>query len=85
MKNTLRIEVMSTDRPLTENEQNAFRAQLQHLMGLNGIESMCIEAENLYVEFNPDFFNLDSFKQVLTDIGFPLERHVRMASFHYAV
>jgi len=85
MKNTFRLEVMSTERALTEKEQNEFREQLEHLMKLNGIISMCLEAENLYVEFKPDIFNLESFKLVLTDIGFPLERNVKLASFHYAV
>ncbi|MCF6171327.1 MAG: hypothetical protein L3J66_10155 [Bacteroidales bacterium] len=85
MKNTLRIEVLGANRPLTVKEQNDFRAKLQHYMEPNGIVSMCLEAGNLYVEFNPGIFKPELFKQILTDIGFPLERHIVPVSFHFAV
>ncbi len=85
MKNTFRLEIISTDGILTQRKQKAYRAQLEQLMKLKGIVSICLEAENLYVEFRPGIFDLEAFKQVLRDIGFPMRQQVNLASFHYAV
>ncbi|HDO27983.1 MAG TPA: hypothetical protein ENH02_07685 [Bacteroidetes bacterium] len=85
MKNTFSLEVMNTERVLTENEQHAFRMQLKHVMKTDGIISLCLDDENLYVEIEPDIFNLDAFKLILTNIGFPVARDIKLASFHYAV
>ncbi len=85
MKNTFRLEVMNTERVLTQNEQQAYRMQLKHLMKIDGIISLCLDNKNLYVEIEPDIFNLDAFKLILTNIGFPVARDVKLASFHYAV
>lgn len=85
MKNTFRLEVMNTNRVHTNNEQKSFRGHLEQLLKLNGMISMCLEAENLYVEFNPKLFNLASFKSALKSIGFPLKQDLRLAAFHLAV
>jgi hypothetical protein len=85
MKNTFKLEVINADRVLTSEEQKSYRLQLKQLLKLKGLVSMCLEAESLYVEFNPKYFNLGSFKSVLSDIGFPLNQDIKLASYHYAV
>jgi len=85
MKNTFRLEVLNTERVLTNDEQHAFRMKLKHLLKMDGIISLYLDDENLYVEIEPGVFNLDAFKLILTNIGFPVAGNVKMASFHYAV
>jgi hypothetical protein len=85
MKNTFHLEVLNTDRVLTSAEQHKFRARLKKLLKLDGLISMCLETERLYVEFDPLLFSLGSFKSVLSDIGFPLKQDLKLASYHYAV
>jgi len=85
MKNTFRLEVLNTERVLTNDEQHTFRMKLKHLLKMDGILRLCLDDENLYVEIEPGVFNLDAFKSILTNIGFPVARNVKMASFHYAV
>jgi hypothetical protein len=85
MKNTFKLEVLNTKRVLTRNEQNKFRQHLKPLLKLNGLVSMCLEAESLYVEFNPELFDIATFKLVLSDINFPLDHKAKIASYHYAV
>lgn len=85
MKNTFNLEVINTDRMLTSAEQQKFRARLKKLLKLDGLISMCLETESLYVEFNPQLFSLGSFKSVLSDIGFPLKQDLKLAAFHYVV
>ncbi|MBK5210306.1 MAG: hypothetical protein JJE44_12515 [Flavobacteriaceae bacterium] len=80
MKNSFKLKILKTSKTLTTEEQNAFRLKLQPLLKLDGIMSLCLEAEELYVEFNPTFFNLDSFKFILTDLGFPLEHEIKLVS-----
>nr|NQU90290.1 hypothetical protein [Bacteroidota bacterium] len=85
MKNTFKLEVMNTQLILTKIEQDAFKVHLKHLLKSKGMISMCVEAENLYVEFNPKLFNLESFKSDLKDIGFPLKQDINLAALHIAV
>ena len=85
MKDTNRLKVMKTEKALTKKEQIAFRSRLKRLLKLEGMISMCLESHNLYVEYNPKRFNIESFKSVLNDIGFPHKQELNVASFHYAV
>ncbi len=80
MKNSFNLKILKTNKTLTTEKQNAFRLKLQPLLKLDGIMSICLEAEELYVEFNPVSFNLDSLKLILKDIGFPLEHEIKLVS-----
>lgn len=73
MKNSLNLEILKTNKKLTIEEQNTFRQKLKPLLNVSGIMALCLEDKELYVEFNPTLFKLDSFKQSLMKAGFPLE------------
>jgi len=76
MKNSFNLEILKTNKTLTKEEQNTFRLKFKPLLELDGIMSLCLEAKELYVEFDPALSNLDSFKQTLIETGFPLELDV---------
>ncbi len=82
MKNTFEIEIINLGRLLNPNELNAIRARLKPLLKLEGIISMCLEPDTLYVEFDPNLFNLEMFKLMISDIGFPIEQDIKLASLH---
>ena len=73
MKNLFKLEVLKTNKTLTAKEQNDFRLKFKPLLNIDGVSSLCLEEEELYIEYDPKFFNLDSFKDILTDAGFPLK------------
>lgn len=73
MKNSFNLKIVKTSKKLTTEEQNTFRQKLKPLLNVSGIMALCLEDKELYVEFNPTSFNLDSFKQSLIVAGFPLE------------
>lgn len=73
MKNSFSIETLKTNKTLTTEEQNIFRQKFKPLLKVDGIISICIEADGLYVEYNPLSFKLDSFKLNILKMGFPLE------------
>lgn len=79
MKNSFSIETLKTNETLTTEEQNIFRQQFKPLLNVDGIISLCLEAEDLYVEFNPVSFKLDSFKHSILDMGFPLKLEAVLA------
>jgi hypothetical protein len=82
MKNSFNLEILKTNRILNKLEQDLFREKLKHLLTLEGIKSMCLEHKELYVEYNPNKFNIESFKAVLIDIGFPLEEKLTFSALH---
>jgi len=73
MNNILKLEVLKTNKTLTAKEQNDFRLKFKLLLNIAGVSSLCLEEEDLYIEYDPKTFNLDSFKDVLTDAGFPMK------------
>jgi len=73
MKNLFKLEVLKTNKTLTAKEQNAFRLKFKPFLNIDGVFSLCLEEEHLYIEYDPKFFNLDSFKDILTEAGFPLK------------
>lgn len=79
-----KLEIISTFRTLSEKEQTIIKGQLNHLKKLDGLISMCLESTELYVEFDPEKFNLAVFKLTLSDIGFPLTENFNFASLHIA-
>ena len=74
MESIYKLEIIKTNKTLTTEEQNSFRLKLKYLLSIDGIESICLEAKELFVEFNPITFNLESFKQDLIHADFPLNR-----------
>ena len=73
MKNSFNSKTLKTNKTLTTEEQNIFRQKFKPLLKVDGIISLCLEAENLYVEYNPVSFKLDFFKLNILDMGFPLK------------
>ena len=73
MKNSFNLEILKINKNLTAEEQETFRQKFKPLLELSGITALCLEAKELYVEFNPILFNLDSFKLLLIELGFPLK------------
>lgn len=72
MKNSFNLEVLKTSKTLTTEQQRSFRIKLKPLLGQDGVISLCLEADELYIEFDSAFFNLSSFRDILKDVGFPL-------------
>lgn len=71
MKKKYSLKRQSTQKVLTEKEQNEFRLKLKGLSNFNGIESICLEAEELFIEYNPQKLNESIINSELTKINFP--------------
>ena len=81
MKNLFKLEVLKTNKILTTEEQSNFRLKFKPFLNIAGIISLCLEEEHLYIEYDPITFNLDSFKEILTAVGFPLgHEKIKLAS-----
>lgn len=76
MKNSFNLEILKINKNLTAEEQETFRQKFKPLLDISGIMSLCLESRELYVEFNPTLFNLDSFKFLLIELGFPLKHEL---------
>jgi len=73
MKNLFKLEVLKTSKTLTAKEQIDFRLKIEPFLNIDGVSSLCLEEEDLYIEYDPKYFNLDSFKDILIEDGFPLK------------
>jgi hypothetical protein len=82
MKNTFEIEIINAGRLLSSNELIGLRSRMKSLLDIEGIISLCLEPDTLYVEFNPNLFDLEIFKLLLYDVGFPIKEDIRLASIH---
>ncbi|TVZ26842.1 hypothetical protein JM83_1833 [Gillisia sp. Hel_I_86] len=77
MKNLFKLEVLKTNKTLTAKEQNGFRSKFKPFLNMDGLSSLCLEDDHLYIEYGTLSFNVDSFKDVLTNSGFPLNHENR--------
>ena len=82
MKNTFEIEIINTGRLLSSNELIGLRSRMKPLLDFEGIISLCLEPGTLYVEFDPNLFNLEMFKISISNIGFPIDEKIKLASIH---
>ena len=73
MKNSFNLEVLKTNKILTTEEQRNFLLKFKPFLNIAGIISLCLEEETLYIEYDPISFNLNSFKEILTAVEFPLK------------
>ncbi|MDX1828849.1 MAG: hypothetical protein R3342_04805 [Lutibacter sp.] len=73
MKNLFKLEILETNKTLTLEEQNDFRLKFKPLLKIAGIQSLCLEQNELYIEFDPIMFNKASFKHILNEMAFPLK------------
>jgi len=73
MNNLIKLEVLKTNKTLTAKEQVDFRLKFEPFLNIDGVISLCLEEEQLYIEYDQKSFNLDSFKDVVTGAGFPLK------------
>lgn len=78
MKNLFKLEVLKTTKILTTEEQRNFRLKFKPFLNIAGIISLCLEEKHLYIEYDPISFNLDSFKEIITAVGFPLEHEYKL-------
>ncbi len=73
MENSFKLEVLKTNKTLTTEEQSNFRVKFKPFLNIDGVISICMDEEHLYIEYDPLAFNLESFKEILKAVGFPLE------------
>ena len=73
MENLFKLEALKTNKTLTAKEHKAFHLKFKSFLNIDGVISLCLEQEHLYIVYDQKYFNLDSFKSVLTDAGFPLK------------
>jgi hypothetical protein len=85
MKNTFNITILNTKRKLNDDDRIYYRRLLRPLLGLDSIISLCLEDNELYVEYDPNLFNIESFKAILLDIGFPLKERLTLSALQVSV
>lgn len=85
MKNTFNITVLNTNKVLNNDEQIYYRRLLRPLLRLDSIISLCIEDSELYVEYDPYLFNIESFKAILLDIGFPIKERLSLSALQVSI
>lgn len=66
------FEQIITGRNLEIREYNNLFQKLKVLKTFTGIESICFEKEELFVEYNPSLINIEKIYHELAKIGFPL-------------
>jgi len=71
MKNQYQFENIIADRELSDNEHLRLRAKLRKLSRSNGIESICISKEELFIEYNPLLKTRNLILEEIRKIGFP--------------
>lgn len=74
MKKANSFIIIKTISVLTEKEQSECRVLLKDMLKQQGIISLCLDNENLFVEYNPEILNVEKIYQMMENVGFPADR-----------
>ncbi len=76
MKKANSFIIVKTISVLTEKEQSDCRVLLKDMLKQQGIISLCLDNENLFVEYNPEILNLEKIYQMMENVGFPADKEI---------
>lgn len=77
---TYKLEIIKTERILSEAEQTMLRKRLRHLLTKKGIISICLDNEYLFIEYDGNIYNPESIQPLLITTSYLLANGLRMAS-----
>ena len=80
MKKANSFIIIKTISVLTEKEQSDCRVLLKDMLKQQGIISLCLDKENLFVEYNPEILNLENILQMMENVGFPADKEITNAA-----
>lgn len=76
MKKANNFIIIKTISVLTEKEQSECRVLLKDMLKQQGIISLCLDNENLFVEYNPEILNVENIYQMMENVGFPADNEI---------
>ncbi len=76
MKKANSFQIITTIMVLNEKEQSDCRVLLKDMLKQKGIISLCLDKENLFVEYNPEILNVEKIFTMLGNVGFPAEKEI---------
>lgn len=80
MKKANSFIIIKTISVLTEKEQSDCRVLLKDMLKQQGIISLCLDKENLFVEYDPEILNLENILQMMENVGFPADKEITNAA-----
>lgn len=80
MKKSNQIQIITTGKILSEKERSNYRVLLKSVLEQKGIISLCLDAKELFVEYNPEIWNNEKIYAVLEEAGFPVAYEIKEAS-----
>lgn len=77
MKKANSSQIIKISTVLTEEEQSDCRELLKDTLKQQGIISLCLDKEYLFVEYNPEILNTEKIFLMLEDVGFPVDKEIK--------
>lgn len=77
MKKANSFQIIKISTVLTEEEQSDCRELLKDTLKQQGIISLCLDKEYLFVEYNPEILNTEKIFLMLEDVGFPVDKEIK--------
>ncbi len=71
------FQIIKTRTVLSEKEQSECRVLLKDILKQKGIISLCLDSENLFMEFNQKYLNTDKIYLMLYNLGFTLDKEIK--------
>lgn len=77
MKKTNSFQIIRSSTVLNEKEQSNCRDLLKDVLKQPGIISLCLDKENLFVEYNPGVLYMEKILLLLENVGFPVGKEIQ--------
>lgn len=76
MKKANSFIIIEAISELTEKEQSDCRVMLKDMLKQQGIISLCLDKENLFVEYNPEILNVGKIFLMMGNVGFLADKEI---------
>ena len=76
MKEKFELEIFSALHALNRNQQASFRKLMKREIKHNGILSICLESEFVFIECRSDILDRNSIMDLLLEIKFPIKENL---------
>ncbi len=85
MDNQNSLKIVKVEKALSEDEQKDYRLKLAGLAKVAGIISICLESEELYLEYDPYKCSIEFIQAELEKIGFPTKKKKKQNFFQKSI
>ncbi|HYQ58985.1 MAG TPA: hypothetical protein VEP89_16700 [Draconibacterium sp.] len=77
---TNNLKIIESGKVLSTNEQQEIKTRLRPLLKLDGVISLCLDSEYLFIEYKAQNISFKNLERLILETRFPAKQVSKLAS-----